>query len=127
MCASKSLASLATSPSGETQVIVTSCCPGFCIPELGRQYNSWFECWAKWAFYGLFARSTEDGSRTFVSASTLGEETQGGYLENGELQTQGELVINADEKEIQEQVGREMVDVFEAKVQEVGSLAVATE
>ncbi len=118
--AANSLASLAMSPSGEPEVIVTSCCPGFCVSELGRQYNSWFEGWAKWAFYGLFARSTEDGSRTLVGASTLGEEAQGGYLVNGKLQTPGELVISAEGKEIQEQVWKEIVNVLKAKVPEVG-------
>lgn len=125
MYAVKSLASLATSPSGEPQIIVTSCCPGFCVSELGRQYSSWFEGWAKWAFYGLFARSTEDGARTLVGASTLGVEAQGGYLTNGELQTPGEMVVSHEGKEIQKQVWKEIVDVLKAKVPEVENLAVA--
>lgn len=127
MYAVKSLAVLATSTSGEPQVIITSCCPGFCVSELGKQYNGWFEGWAKWAFYGLFARSTEDGSRTLVGASTLGEEAQGGYLKDGQLKAPGELVISAEGKEIQKQVWKEMIDVLKAKVPEVESLAIAAE
>lgn len=123
MYAVKPLASLATSPGGEPQVIVTSCAPGFCVSDLARQYNSWFEGWAKWAFYGLFARSTEVGSRILVGAGTLGEEAQGGYLKDGELQTPGELVISPEGKEIQKQVWKEIVDVLKSKVPEVGSLA----
>lgn len=125
MYAVKSLASLATSSSGEPQVLVNSCCPGFCVSELGRQYNGWVEGWAMRAFYGLFARSTEAGSRTLVGACTLGEEAQGGYLTNGQVRTPGELVISPEGKEIQKQVWKEIIDVLKAKVPEVESLAVA--
>lgn len=127
MYAVQSLASLATSSRGEPQIIVTSCCPGLCVSELGRQYNSWLESWAMWAFYGVFARSTEDGSRTLVGASTLGEEAQGGYLRDGQLKTPGELVISPEGKEIQKQVWKEIIDVLKAKVPEVESLAAAPE
>ena len=48
-------------------------------------------------------------------------------MKNGELQTPGELVFNAEGKEIQRQVWKEMVYVLKAKVPEVGSLAVAAE
>lgn len=127
MYAVKSLASLATSPSGEPQIIVTSCCPGLCVSDLGRQYNSWFEGWVQWAFYGLFARSTEDGSRTLVDASTLGEEAHGGYLKNGELRPPGELVTSSEGQEIQKQVWNEIIDVLTVKVPEVERLAVAAD
>lgn len=127
MYAVKSLASLATSSSGEPQIIVTSCCPGLCVSELGRQYNGWFEGWAQWAFYGLFARSTEDGSRTLVNASTLGVEAQGAYLKNGQLRPPGELVTSSEGQELQKQVWKEIVDVLKAKVPEVERLAVAEE
>ena len=123
MYAVKSLASLATSPGGEPQVIVTSCEPGFCVSDLARQYDSWFEGWAKWAFYGLFARSTEVGSRELVSASTLGEEAQGGCSKDGELRTPGDLVISPEGNEIQKQVWKEIVDVLKEKVPEVEGLA----
>ena len=127
MYAVQSLASLATLPSGEPQVIVTSCCPGFCVSELGRQYNSWVEVWAKWVFYGLFARSTEVGSQTLVGASTLGAEAHGRYLKNGQLTTPGELVISSEGKVIQKQAWTEITNLLRARVQEVESLAVTTE
>lgn len=127
MYAVKSLASLATSLSGEPQIIVTSCCPGLCVSELGRQYNGWFEGWAKWAFYGLFARSTEDGSRTLVNASTLGEEAQGAYLKDGQLRPPGELVVSSEGQEIRKQVWNEIIEVLKAEVPEVERLAFTAE
>ena len=123
MYAVKSLASLATLPGGQPQVIVTSCCPGLCVSDLGRQYNGWFERWVKWVFYGIFARSAEHGSRTIVSASTLGDEAQGQYSRDGDLRVPGELVTSAEGKEIQKQVWKEIIDVLKAKVPKVEVLA----
>lgn len=79
------LAALATSPGGEVQVIMTSCCPGFCTSDLGRQYDSWIERNGLWLFHSLFARSTEAGSRTLVSATALGPEAHGKWWKNDEF------------------------------------------
>jgi len=79
------LAALATSPGGEVQVIMTSCCPGFCTSDLGRQYDSWIERNGLWLFQSLFARSTEAGSRTLVSATALGPEGHGKWWRNDEF------------------------------------------
>ena len=82
----KSLTHLATSPNGEPQVIVTACCPGFCISDLARQYDAWYERLFAWLFYTLFGRSQEEGSRTLVSAAGLGVEAHGGYWKDDQLQ-----------------------------------------
>lgn len=81
----KDLAALATSRGGEPQVLVTSCCPGACITDLGRQYNRWYEQLAMQLLGPIIARTVEEGSRTLVSAATLGAESQGGYWKNDEL------------------------------------------
>ncbi len=82
MYVTKELAALATAPAGEVQVIVTSCCPGFCTSELGRQFDSSFEKVGMWLVHSLLARTTEAGSRTLVSATVLGPEAQGTYWKN---------------------------------------------
>lgn len=79
------LAALATSPSGEVQVIVTSCCPGFCVLVLGRQYDGWIEMKGLWVVLGLLARSREAGSLTLVSATVLGPEAQGKWWKSDEV------------------------------------------
>ncbi|MCJ1457929.1 hypothetical protein MMC28_008298 [Mycoblastus sanguinarius] len=119
----KPLAAIATSSGGEPQVLVTSCCPGFCYSDLSRQYSSWYLRIFAWVFYSLFARSTEEGSRTIVSAATLGEEAQGGYWKNDQLMRPGEMVTSAEGKKIQEQVWKEIVDVLKTDVPEVEGLA----
>lgn len=83
----KNIASLVRSDDGRVPVIVNTVSPGFCVSSLGRQYNRFYERWMVWLVYKLFARTTEQGSRSLVSATVQGTESQGkcwrsdGYLE----------------------------------------------
>ncbi|OJJ48611.1 hypothetical protein ASPZODRAFT_130701 [Penicilliopsis zonata CBS 506.65] len=85
--AAKNLAQLTRNEDGSLQVIVNSVSPGLCISGLARQYNSFYERWLLWVMYRIFARTTEQGSRSLVSATYQGPESQGkcwrsdGYLE----------------------------------------------
>lgn len=81
----KQLAALATTLAGEPQVLVTACCPGACITDLGRQYDRWYELLAMRLLGPVIARTVEEGSRTLVSAATLGPESQAGYWKNDQL------------------------------------------
>ena len=81
----KELATLAINSGGEPQVLVTACCPGACITDLGRQYNRWYEQLAMRLLGPIIARTVEEGSRTLVSAATLGLESQAGYWKNDQL------------------------------------------
>ena len=81
----KELAALGTTAGGEPAVLVTTCCPGACITDLGRQYNRWYEQLAMRLLGPLIARTVEEGSRTLVSAAGLGAESQGGYWKNDQL------------------------------------------
>lgn len=73
------IAALVTEPSGKVKVIVTSLCPGFCKSDLGRHIDLWWEEIFKFFFYALFGRSTENGSRSLVSATTQGLEAHGKF------------------------------------------------
>ena len=85
MFAMKKLASSVMSPGDEPQVLVTACCPGAALTDLGRQYNRWYERFGIQLF-GLFVtRTVEEGSRTLVSAATLGAESHGGFWKNDKL------------------------------------------
>lgn len=83
----KNIASLARNDDGTIPLIVNTVSPGFCVSSLGRQYNKFYERWLVWLVYKLFARTTEQGSRSLVSATVQGIESQGkcwrsdGYLE----------------------------------------------
>lgn len=72
---------------GDAVVVVTSCCPGFCKSELGRQYDDWWLRPLIAAFEALFLKTTEEGARVYVSAATVeGEGAQGGYWKSDRLE-----------------------------------------
>lgn len=81
------LARLGMSKYGTADVLITSCCPGFCKSDLGRQYDEWYMRLIMWIVGLLFQRTTEEGSRTLVSAAALGKDAQGGYWKNDRLLT----------------------------------------
>ena len=83
----KNIARLTRKEDGTVQVIVNTVSPGFCASSLGRQFRRPYERWLLWIVYKLFARTAEQGSRSLVSATVQGVESQGkcwrsdGYLE----------------------------------------------
>lgn len=83
----KNIANLARNEDGTLPVIVNTISPGLCVSSLGREYNRFYERVLVWVMYKLFARTTEQGSRSLVSATLQGAESQGrcwrsdGYLE----------------------------------------------
>ena len=81
----RELAALSTTPGGEPEVLVTSCCPGACVTDLGRQYNRWYERLAMLLLAPIITKTVEEGSRTLVSATALGSESQGAYWKNDQL------------------------------------------
>ena len=75
----REIAAITTSKGGEVDICVTACCPGLCKSDLGRDYAEWYLQWGLWLFEAVFARSGEQGARTLVSASLLGEDAQGKF------------------------------------------------
>ena len=79
------LATLARTGDGEVEVVVDSVCPGFCKSDLGRQFDGFWLKIMVWIFMSIFARSTEAGSRSLVSATSKGVEAQGTFWKNDEF------------------------------------------
>jgi len=96
----KNLADLVRNEDGTLPVIVNTVSPGLCQSSLGRQYNRFYERWLVWLMYKLFARTTEQGSRSLVSATVQGAESQGkcwrsdGYIEYVLLSTRFESITD---------------------------------
>ncbi|KAH7077810.1 hypothetical protein BKA63DRAFT_410551 [Paraphoma chrysanthemicola] len=67
-----------TLPSGGRSVIVNSCCPFFCRTDLGRNFSAPMKM-VMHVVQSFTARSAEEGARTLVGASVLGEESVGGF------------------------------------------------
>lgn len=88
MCVMQMLASFARSPEaggGKLDVVVTSVCPGYCKSDRSRGHNSLAMKVARAIANMLFLRATEEGSRSLVSAVTLGEEAHRALWADDEL------------------------------------------
>jgi NAD(P)-dependent dehydrogenase (short-subunit alcohol dehydrogenase family) len=83
----KTVAGRLRNENGTVPVIINTVSPGLCVSSLGRQYTKFFHRLVVWVMYKLFARTTEQGSRSLVSATYQGLESHGrcwrsdGYLE----------------------------------------------
>ncbi|KFY71310.1 hypothetical protein V499_08474 [Pseudogymnoascus sp. VKM F-103] len=120
MYVARSLAALATQPSGEIDVIVSTVCPGACKSELAREFATGFVASAGVRVYGaIFSKSSEEGARVYVSAAALGPECHGGWYKITALTTPGELVTSNEGIEMQDNVWSEIVEELRAKVPEV--------
>ncbi|KAL0260434.1 hypothetical protein SLS55_004121 [Diplodia seriata] len=85
MYAMRSLAAMDAYTGGGKDVVVMSASPGFCKSHLRRHYTGFAAKVFGWLFYALFARDTEEGARSLVSAVCLGEEAHDGFWHSDEL------------------------------------------
>jgi NAD(P)-dependent dehydrogenase (short-subunit alcohol dehydrogenase family) len=102
---------------GDLKVIVNSTCPGMCKSDLGRQYKTnIFITLAVWILMTFFARTTEQGSRSYVSAVTRGADSQGQlwkddkYYSNSEL---GEMIGTAEGDKLGDETWKDLVEVMQ--------------
>jgi NAD(P)-dependent dehydrogenase (short-subunit alcohol dehydrogenase family) len=66
---------------GSDRIVINASCPGMCKTNMGRDHPV-VEQFFKAIFYIFFGRSAEQGSRTLVSATGLGLESQGKFWTN---------------------------------------------
>lgn len=89
MYVARSVAALATQPSGEIDVIVSSVCPGACKSNLTRDFEmSGLIMAVGVRVYGMiFSKTPEVGARVYISAAALGAESHGGWYKITALAT----------------------------------------
>lgn len=80
-------------PNGQPKVIVNSLCPGLCASDLGRQYGSGilFKTLA-WIFFGLFARTAEQGANAYISAITRDDKSHGKLWKDDQYASGGVMI-----------------------------------
>ncbi|KAJ5917776.1 short-chain dehydrogenase/reductase family protein [Penicillium verhagenii] len=117
----KSIADLVRNEDGTVPVIVNTISPGLCQSGLTRQYlKRFYERWLSWLAYRLFARTTEQGSRSLVSATLQGVESQGkcwrsdGYLDESKALTTGD-----EGKQFQAKAWKEIIELLANQAAEV--------
>ncbi|MCJ1476690.1 hypothetical protein MMC13_005358 [Lambiella insularis] len=111
------MAALVVEQSGTTPVIVNSLCPGFCKSELAREYDSWYELTAVSLLLGLFARTTEEGSRALVSGTVQGVEGHGNFWRNDKF-NENPAILRSD-KQLQKKAWDEIIEVLESQAPEI--------
>lgn len=92
---------------GKSNVIINYLNPGLCHSSLSRDGPFFLEI-----MKFFLARSTEQGSRTLVSAATAGEETHGAYLSDCRVAQPGPNVLN--DPEMQQRVWNEVTAELES-------------
>ncbi|PWY68277.1 short-chain dehydrogenase/reductase family protein [Aspergillus eucalypticola CBS 122712] len=110
----KTVAGLVRNENGTVPVIINTVSPGFCVSSLGRQYSRFYERWATWLAYKLFARTAEQGSRSLVSATYQGVESHGKcWRSDGYLDESVALTTGAEGKQFQARAWTEIMNELE--------------
>ncbi|KAF4550207.1 Short chain dehydrogenase-like protein 21 [Elsinoe fawcettii] len=109
------LAKVATR-NGQEDVIVTSVCPGMTKSNLARDFKQWWLIPILWFFYFIFARSTEEGARTYVSGAALGEKSRGEFWQHDKLQPAAPLLKDAEGEKRAEDIWHEVIDILRRDV-----------
>ncbi|KFX99393.1 hypothetical protein V490_01807, partial [Pseudogymnoascus sp. VKM F-3557] len=116
MYVAQSVATLATQPSGEIDVIVSTVCPGACKSELARDFKDGYVAAAGVRVYeAIFSKPTEEGARVYVSAAALGVEGHRGWYKITALTTPGELVTSDEGIVMQKNVWSDIVEELRVK------------
>ena len=77
----RGLLELAENDDEGKKVIVNAACPGLCKTDLGRDFPAIAKVFMA-PFHAVLARTAEQGSRTLVGATALGEESKGRLWSN---------------------------------------------
>ncbi|KAJ6111763.1 hypothetical protein N7523_007824 [Penicillium sp. IBT 18751x] len=120
----KNIADLVRNDDGTLQIIVNTVSPGLCQSSLGRQYNRFYERWLVWVMYKVFARTTEQGCRSLVSATVQGAESQGKcWRSDGYLDESIALTTGVKGKSFQAKAWKEILEVLEEQAPDVRDIA----
>ena len=115
----KALADLTRDPRGEVQVTVDSCCPGLCQSDLSRDYSGVMERFLVSIFFYICGRTSEQGSRTLVTATEQGVESHGRWWKNDGYPETGKLRDGEKGDDLGRRVWAEVLEVLGEKVPEV--------
>lgn len=78
MAVMEQVARATTGSDGTPEIIVNACCPYMTKTNLGRNFPLYYKIMMS-VFHYFTARTTEEGSRTLVSATALGPESHGRF------------------------------------------------
>ena len=82
----RELAARNTSQGKEPSVVIDCSCPGSVGTQLGRDFDNFFFRIVKYVMFTFFARTSEEGSRTYINATLQGVEGHGEFYKNDQIQ-----------------------------------------
>ncbi|KAJ5315392.1 hypothetical protein N7476_005699 [Penicillium atrosanguineum] len=98
-------------------VIINAVCPGPCRTSLGRDFPTLLKI-PMAAFHAMFARTAEEGARSYVSGVAMGLESHGKFWSADMFFDKGEMVTSSQGKELQQKVWQEILDVLRPHIHE---------
>ncbi|RFU30504.1 hypothetical protein B7463_g5810, partial [Scytalidium lignicola] len=110
----QTIARLAKSPnsSEELDFLVTSVCPGYCQSDLSRGHTGFIKNTIKVLLNILVLRTTEEGSRTLVSGTTLGQNAHGRFWQNDILKQPSPLLVGDEGGNMRQKTWKEIVEAL---------------
>ncbi|KAH8810722.1 hypothetical protein F5884DRAFT_726496 [Xylogone sp. PMI_703] len=119
MCATLSLASHATTSSGEPEVLVVGSCPGACKTEFGRELYTIMPRAVINTYYSICFKKAEVGARSIVSALLLDKDAHGRFWKNDTLRELKGPLAGEKKDQLQSRVWQEIVEALEKDVPSV--------
>ncbi|KAH6884903.1 hypothetical protein B0T10DRAFT_409597 [Thelonectria olida] len=108
----REIAKLTTLPDGSCEVVVNYLCPGACRSDLARDWQSLPQRILLSLIQITICKTTEEGARTLVYASGLGEGSHGLWIHNDRIEEPGQLVMGATGRRLQEKIWAESLRVL---------------
>ncbi|KAI5461815.1 hypothetical protein BGZ63DRAFT_509386 [Mariannaea sp. PMI_226] len=108
----RELAKLVTLADGESEVVVNYLCPGACKSDLSRNWQGLSRRVIFYLIQVTICKTTEEGARTLVYATGLGQESHGLWIHNNRIEEPGLLVRNDIGQKLQEKVWAEILGVL---------------
>ena len=105
-----------------SEVLIQAVCPGACASELARDMDGIAIRAAKVAASALVLRTAEEGSRTLVSGTNVGEKGHGRFWRNDIIQEPAPLLQGEVGERLRKKVWGEVVDAVGKDVPEIRDL-----
>ncbi|KAI7230764.1 hypothetical protein KC330_g6768 [Hortaea werneckii] len=105
-------------PAKSPDVLVISVSPGLCRSNLGRAYMRWYLWPAMMVFTHVFQRTAEEGARSYISGTQVGEEGHGRFWHEGAVQEPAYLLEGERGVHLQEKVWHEIMKTLADNVKE---------
>ncbi|KAI1085513.1 hypothetical protein F5B20DRAFT_518647 [Whalleya microplaca] len=96
-------------------IIINAACPRLCKTDLGRNFSFMSHVLTA-PFHALFARTAEEGSRSLVSATTLGPDSVGKLWSNDEYTAPSKLLASDRGRELYHETWDEVLAILHKNV-----------